>query len=78
MASSPSSRPGLTGPLLFVVLGLATLVASFAISSGFFHGVFIGATIALMAFGAYLFGRAQRGGAATTDDTLWRPSDDQR
>lgn len=76
--ASTSSRSSLAAPLVLVVLGLGTLGASFAIERGFFHGMFLGMTIVLMALAAYLFGRSHTSGARGSDQPLWRPSEDDR
>ena len=50
-----------------VLLGLVTGALSRVVESGFFHGLFQGMTIALMALGAYAIGRGVWGGAAGVD-----------
>lgn len=73
------SRFRLTAGVTAIVLGFATAWLSRLIDSGFFHGFFQGATLALMVAGAYLVGAAmwhRRSRGQTEDDQHWLPSRD--
>ena len=56
-----------------IVVGLLAFMASLVWESGFVHGFFQGAAVALMVFGAYLYGTARR--SKGTPEEMWRPSD---
>ncbi|WP_201467179.1 hypothetical protein [Janibacter melonis] len=66
-------RSGLT----FIAFGALTFVGSLVVDSGFVHGAFQGATVALMVGGAYLLGRRLWSSDADPDeDGMWLPSRD--
>jgi len=62
--------------LVFVLLGLASFLASRWIDGGFWRGLLLGITIALMVLGAYLIGTDLRGRTRESDG--WVPSRDGR
>lgn len=70
-------RLSLGGGLGLVLAGLVTFMLSRVVDSGFVHGMFQGATVALMVLGAYALGRGMRSGRGTGGG-LWRPSDERR
>lgn len=76
------TRPGVpTFGMSLVLLGLVTGALSRAVESGFFHGVFLGITVALMVFGAYAIGRGVWGSRGDDDEpqgSMWLPSRDRR
>jgi hypothetical protein len=63
-----------------IVLGLVCFVVGLAVDGGFFGGLFIGATIALMVLGAYLVGastwQGRRGERDLQGGEHWLPSRD--
>ena len=64
-----------------VLLGLVTGALTRVVESGFFHGLFQGMTIALMALGAYAIGRGVWGSRGDGDEpqgSMWLPSRDRR
>ena len=66
---------------VLVLAGLVTFVLGTIVDSGFFHGMFQGATVALMVAAAAVFGAqwSRRGSADTDDgsDAMWLPSRDE-
>ncbi len=80
MATKRSTAPAvLSSGYVFVLLGLLTFVCSRLVDSGFFHGFFQGATVALMVFGAYLLGRRYWWAREDPDDGgMWLPSENGR
>jgi|GEM_PF-1093864 len=82
MNSTPAdamSRFRLGAGWVAIVLGFVTFWLSRVVDSGFVHGFFQGATLALMISGAYLFGAAlwhRRSRGQTEDDQHWLPSRD--
>ncbi|MCD4527127.1 hypothetical protein [Nocardioides sp. cx-173] len=83
MASRPPLRPrrstSLKGGLVLVLLGLLAWLLSQG-RDGFDKGLFQGACVALMIFGAYLLGSAtfRRGTEEELGSDGWLPSRDER
>lgn len=68
-----------TAGMTAVVIGFVTLWLSRVFESGFVHGFFQGATLALMVAGAYLIGASmwhRRSRGQVEDDQHWLPSRD--
>lgn len=63
-----------------ILLGLACFVVGLLFDGGFLRGLFNGATIALMALGAYIIGantwRGRHSGESREDGGQWLPSRD--
>ncbi|MFK5584872.1 MULTISPECIES: hypothetical protein [unclassified Serinicoccus] len=82
MSISPNdamSKVRLTAGMTAVAIGFVTLWLSRVIDSGFVHGFFQGATLALMVAGAYLIGASmwhRRSRGQVEDDQHWLPSRD--
>ncbi|GAA4879052.1 hypothetical protein [Serinicoccus chungangensis] len=82
MRSSPDaamSTVRLTAGTTAIAVGVVTFWLSRVVESGFVHGFFQGATVALMVAGAYLVGAAlwhRRSRGQTEDDRHWLPSRD--
>lgn len=82
MKSSPAdamSKVRLTAGITSIVIGFATFWLSRVFDSGFVHGFFQGATVALMIVGAYLVGAGMwqhRSRGQVEDDQHWLPSRD--
>ena len=69
----------LTAGLSAIAVGFVTFWLSRVVDSGFVHGFFQGATLALMVAGAYLVGAAvwhRRSRGQVEDDRHWLPSRD--
>ncbi|WP_299519531.1 hypothetical protein [uncultured Serinicoccus sp.] len=78
-AATAMSRVRLTAGLAAIAIGFVTYALSRAVDSGFVHGFFQGATLALMVAGAYLVGAAmwhRRSRGQGEDDRHWLPSRD--
>lgn len=84
------NRPKLTHPaatgssrvagMTVILLGLVCLVVGLVVDGGFFRGLFIGATTALMVLGAFLVGASTWHGRRSEQDLddggQWLPSRD--
>lgn len=78
-AKRPPARFDQRTGFVCLTLGFVTLLGSTIVTRGFVHGLFIGATIALMVLASALFGasfRKPRGADGETDDRSWLPSRD--
>ena len=78
-AATAMSRVRLTAGITAILVGLVTFWLSRLVESGFVHGFFQGATLALMVAGAYLVGAAvwhRRSRGQVEDDRHWLPSRD--
>lgn len=77
-SGKPTAAPRTTGVSLIAV-GIGMFMLSLLIESGFFHGLFQGMTMALLAFGVYLIARSRRAPrTAGGKDELWLPSRDRK
>ena len=75
MATLSSTRPG----YVLLALGFVSVLLARPIGSGFFHGFFEGAGIALIILGVFFLGRALWWGRKDPDEgALWLPSEDDK
>ncbi|MBM6546179.1 hypothetical protein JNO54_08500 [Janibacter sp. YIM B02568] len=75
MANLSSTRPG----YVMLALGLVSVLLARPIGSGFFHGFFEGAGLALIILGVFFLARALRWSSKEPDEgALWLPSEDDK
>lgn len=77
--SAATGSSGVAG-MTVILLGLVCLVVGLVVDGGFFRGLFIGATSALMVLGAFLVGASTWHGPRSEQDLddggQWLPSRD--
>jgi len=67
--------------MVIVLAGFVTAALSRVVDSGFFHGAFLGMTVALMVLGAFILGRGIWGPGRDGqggEGSMWLPSRDRR